>query len=196
MESSAKRLWRMIEERTKDNADVEAIDRRIWDMFGGDWAIMFTDLAGFSRHVAKFGITHFMQVIYEQQRLLVPVVEAHDGIVVKTEADSFLILFKRAPTALAAAVAMQEVCKKVNTRRPEEEQIILCVGIGFGHVLKIGDEDVYGHEVNLASKLGEDIARGGEILLTPGAHAACPHTRVEEIAHAYVGENLYYRVAY
>ena len=106
MESSAKRLWRMIEERTKDNADVEAIDRRIWDMFGGDWAIMFTDLAGFSRHVAKFGITHFMQVIYEQQRLLVPVVEAHDGIVVKTEADSFLILFKCAPTAFAAAVAM------------------------------------------------------------------------------------------
>jgi class 3 adenylate cyclase len=32
-------------------------------------------------------------------------------------------------------------------------------------VLKIGD-DVFGDEVNLASKLGEDIAKAGEILMT------------------------------
>lgn len=197
--SSSKRLWRLIEQRTAPHADLAAIDERIWDLLGGDWSIMFTDLSGFSRHVQKFGITHFLQIIYEQQKLLGPIIEAHDGIIVKTEADSFLILFKQPARALAAAIAMQQTCAKVNARRPDEEKIILCLGIGFGRVLKIGDEDVYGHEVNLASKLGEDIARGGEILVTPGARAKIgevPSVTWEEVTHAYVGEHSYHRANY
>ena len=35
----------------------------------------------------------------------------------------------------------------------------------------IDDDDFYGHELNLASKLGEDIAESGETLLTEAAHA-------------------------
>ena len=44
----------------------EDLDRRIWDLFGEDWAILWTDLTGFSRNVATFGITHFLQIIHEQ----------------------------------------------------------------------------------------------------------------------------------
>ncbi|MCX5745364.1 MAG: adenylate/guanylate cyclase domain-containing protein [Proteobacteria bacterium] len=203
---SSTRLWRLVEERTRPGADVAAIDARIWSLFGDDWAVMATDLSGFSRNVAKFGITHFLQIIHEQQRLLVPVIEAHDGIVVKSEADSFLLLFKTVPSAVTAALAMQQTCAKVNARRHVEEQIILCLGIGYGRVLKIGDEDVFGHEVNLASKLGEDIARGGEVLLTPGARAALadidrptpPISTLtwDEVAHEYVGEKAYFRARY
>ena len=36
-------------------------------------------------------------------------------------------------------------------------------------MLRIGDLDVWGREVNAASKLGEDTARAGEILLTKAA---------------------------
>ena len=39
-------------------------------------------------------------------------------------------------------------------------------GVGFGDVLEL-DGDVFGAEVNLASKIGEDLARPGEVLLTP-----------------------------
>jgi hypothetical protein len=53
------KLWRLIELRAQPNADTAAIDRRIWDLFGERWAVMFTDLSGFSRRVAEFGITHF-----------------------------------------------------------------------------------------------------------------------------------------
>jgi class 3 adenylate cyclase len=49
---------------------------------------------------------------------------------------------------------------------PPEEQILLGVGLGFGDMLQIGEEDVFGAEVNAASKLGEDIAKGGDILVT------------------------------
>ena len=34
------RLERLIEERLRPDADKDAIDRRIWDLFGERWAIM------------------------------------------------------------------------------------------------------------------------------------------------------------
>lgn len=160
------RLWRLIEERTKSGSDTEAIDERIWDLFGEEWTIMFTDLAGFSRHVASFGIIHFLQVIYEHKKLLMPIVEDKCGILVKAEADSLMILFKRPASALACAVEMQRACQNANQRRIPEERMLLCVGLGTGHVLRIGDSDIYGAEVNAASKLGEDTAKADEILVT------------------------------
>lgn len=160
------RLWRLIEERTKSGADTEAIDERIWDLFGEEWTIMFTDLAGFSRHVASFGIIHFLQVIYEHKKLLLPIVEEKCGILLKAEADSLMILFKRPMSALACAIEMQRACQQANQRRIPEEQMLLCIGLGTGQVLRIGDGDIYGAEVNAASKLGEDAAQANEILVT------------------------------
>src|SRR5262245_52105854 len=111
---SESRLWRLIEERTQAGADVDAIDRRIWDLFGEDWAVMFTDLSGFSRQVERFGIIHFLQIIHEHKKLLLPIVESHDGLLVKQEGDSFLILFRQADRALACARQMQHACVRYN----------------------------------------------------------------------------------
>jgi adenylate cyclase len=164
--TSEERLWSLIEARAQPDADVARIDARIWDLFGEEWAVMFTDLAGFSRHTHQFGITHFLQIIWEQRKHLEPVVERHDGILVKSEADSQLILFKRPEQAARCAFEMIAFCKQLNRRRREEEQILLCVGIGFGNILRVGDTDVFGREVNAASKLGEDTAQAGEVLVT------------------------------
>ncbi|MBN1835804.1 MAG: adenylate/guanylate cyclase domain-containing protein [Spirochaetales bacterium] len=169
--ASQDRLEKLIEERLRPGADKAAVDRRIWDLFGETWAVMFTDLAGFSRKVAEFGIIHFLQVIYESQRILVPCIEAHDGILLKTEGDSFLVIFRSPSRALDCAVAMQRAVRDYNQGRSGEEEVLLCVGLGFGPMLRIGDRDVFGAEVNAAAKLGEDTAQAGEILVT-GAVAA------------------------
>ena len=108
LKGSEERLWALIEERTRAGADTRAIDQRIWDLFGDEWAIMFTDLSGFSRQVEAFGIIHFLQIIFEKKRLLLPIVAAHDGVLIKVEADSFLIIFRRPDRALECAVAMQQ----------------------------------------------------------------------------------------
>ena len=170
--TSERRLWQLIEARTRPDADTAAIDQRIFDLFGERWAVMFTDLSGFSRRVEEFGITHFLQIIYEQRTLLLPIVEAHDGLLIKSEADSFLLLFRRPERALECAIRMQRACQQLNQRRKPAEQILLCVGIGFGDVLRIGDSDVWGREVNAASKLGEDTAKAGEILVSYDAQQA------------------------
>jgi len=195
--SSEERLWRLIEERTAPGADTARIDERIWNLFGQEWAVMFTDLAGFSRGTKTFGVTHFLQIIWEQRKHLFPVVERHDGALVKTDADSMLILFKRPDAALACAIEMQTTCELINSRRKPEEQILLCVGIGFGHLLRIGDHDVFGREVNAAGKLGEDHAKESEILVTEALRAAASRnagTQYEALTIEVPGSDQNWRV--
>jgi class 3 adenylate cyclase len=163
---SAARLWQLVAQRAERGADVAAIDERIWDLFGEQWTVVFTDLSGFSRRVEEFGIIHFLQIIYEHKKLLLPLVVAHDGFLVKTEGDSLLLLFRKARRAVECSLAMLRACDQENARRRPEEQILLCIGIGCGPVLRIGDDDVWGREVNAASKLGEDRAKAGEVLIT------------------------------
>lgn len=164
--ASLERLDMLLEERLSPQADKAAIDERIWSLFGEDWAVMFTDLSGFSRGVAKFGIIHFLQTIYESKRLLLPCIDRYDGILMKTEGDSFLVLYRQAKQAVQSAVEMMQVLQEHNQTKPDEEKVLLCVGLGYGRLLKIGDQDVFGAEVNAASKLGEDTAKAWEILVT------------------------------
>ncbi len=171
--SSENRLEKLIQARLAPGADKAAIDARIWDLFGERWAVMFTDLSGFSRHVAEFGIVHFLQVIQESMRLLVPVIEDHDGVLLKHEGDSLLVIFRRPASAVSCAVAMQRTLESYNVDRIPSEQVLLCVGLGYGDVLRIGDHDVFGAEVNAASKLGEDTAGPTEILTTAAVEEAC-----------------------
>jgi len=199
LQTTSARLWKLIEERTHAGADTQTIDRRVWDLFGEEWAIMFTDLSGFSRQVAQFGIIHFLQIIFEKKRLLFPVIAKHDGVLVKVEADSFLLLFRKPAAAVACALEMQRVCKSYSARRPPEEQVILCVGVGYGKLLRVGNEDVFGHEVNLASKLGEDTAKGHEILVTRAAREGAGEiagVEWETYDVEYAGESTCFRVKY
>jgi class 3 adenylate cyclase len=160
---------------------------------------MFTDLSGFSRGVADFGIVHYLQVIYESERLFIPCIDRHDGILLKTEGDSLLVIFRNAAKAVDCAVDMQNVAREYNASRDDAEKVLLCVGIGHGPVLRIGDRDVYGCEVNAASKLGEDNAVAGEILVTESlqqAISSCNGYRFERIDFVPPGAKEAYRLVY
>lgn len=194
--ASEQRLQALIEQRTQPGADKAAIDARIWDLLGEEWTVMFTDLSGFSRKVADFGIIHFLQVIYESVRLLAPCIEQHDGILLKIEADSMLVIFRRPERAVECALAMQDACATYNRHRAPAERILLCVGLGHGRMLRVGEEDVFGAEVNAASKLGEDTARGGEILVTENIRLAVPRAdlRYEALPEPPPGAPAAYRL--
>ena len=197
--ASMDRLESLISQRLESGADKAAIDARIRDLFGERWAVMFTDLSGFSRGVAEFGIVHFLQVIFESLRVLSPVIESHDGVLLKMEGDSMLVIFRRPARALDCALAMQRALKDYNKDKGGEEQILLCLGLGYGDMLRIGDDDVFGAEVNAASKLGEDTADPWEILVTDDFKTALEKTdglSFEELPEAPPGAEKAYRVGY
>ncbi len=197
--ASEDRLEKLIQERLRPGSDKKAVDQRIWDLFGEQWCVMFTDLSGFSRNVAEFGIIHFLQTIYEAERILVPIVEAHDGILLKVEGDSFLVIFRNVQKGLQSAVAMQRALVKYDADKSDAEKVLLCVGLGYGSMLRIGDLDVFGEEVNSASKLGEDAAKAWEILVTEAVREQAGRMEgvsFEPLEELVAGRKRAYRVLY
>jgi adenylate cyclase len=173
-------LWKLIAERAADDSDTAEIDRRIWDAFGTDGAIIFTDLKGFTRRTEELGITHFLETVYESQCLLRPIIDAHRGVVIEVVADSMMLWFDDVDDSVNCAVAMQLACEEYNLGRDPAEQVLLCVGIGYGRTLKVGDTRLAGSQVNVASKLGEDTAEGYEILVSNSVHEhATPNEKFE-----------------
>ncbi len=145
------------------------IEKDIEEKFTQDKAVMVLDLSGFSKTTVDRGIVSFLLMIYQMELLATPSVEGHGGTVVKQEADNLFCLFDGVDDALAASIEIRERLNTVNVVLPDDRDLYAAIGIGYGPVLNIGDEDVWGSEVNLASKLGEDIGELGQILLTEAA---------------------------
>ncbi len=199
MQNSEGRLYDLIAQRLLPEANKSEIDQRIWDLFGEEWCVMMTDLAGFSRRVAEYGIIHFLQTIYESERLLLPVIEQYEGFLLKTDGDSLLIIFRQPQKALQCAIVMQQTLTPYNEAKLEQERVHLCVGLGFGKILRVGNSEVFGAEVNAACKLGEDVAKLGETLVTGAFQRACADfsgVTYQKLEHAPAGANSAYKVIF
>jgi adenylate cyclase len=176
MTPSEQRLYALIEERLQPNADTRAIDAKIEDLFSEEWAILITDMSGFSRRTARYGIIHFLTMIHTLRRMAEPLLHKHNGLLLKVVADSFFIIFRNPSNALSFSLALRQATTEYNQEKSADEQIHVCQGLGFGRILRIGDADIFGNEVNQAARLGEDVAHGGEILLTEHATQALAQT--------------------
>ncbi|TXH90592.1 MAG: adenylate/guanylate cyclase domain-containing protein [Rhodoferax sp.] len=173
--TDATELASLLARRRQAGADSATIDAEIFARFGRTQAVMFTDLVGFSRVVEAFGIVHFLQLIQESEALFQPLIAQHRGRCLKHEGDSLLVLFDEPAQAVACAHAMVQATRTANDPgRGPEDRIEVCIGLGYGTVLCIDDADVWGAEVNAASKLGEDTAKGGEVWVTDSLYAAVP----------------------
>ncbi|MBI3918841.1 MAG: adenylate/guanylate cyclase domain-containing protein, partial [Betaproteobacteria bacterium] len=42
--ASQDRLERLIQQRLQPGANTDEVDKHIWDLFGEEWAVMYTDL--------------------------------------------------------------------------------------------------------------------------------------------------------
>ncbi|RAK64407.1 adenylate/guanylate cyclase domain-containing protein [Phenylobacterium kunshanense] len=132
-------------------------------------AVMVLDMSGFSRTTQVHGIVSFLLMIHQMRFLAVPTIEACGGTMVKAEADNLYCLFERVEQAVAASREIMRQLATVNVLLPATRRLYASIGIGFGDLLVLGAHDLFGDEVNLASKLGEDVAQGGMILLTEAA---------------------------
>ena len=162
-------LESLLQERNEHPERMAEIDAKINETFRQNYAILVMDMSGFSRTTVRYGIIHFLAMIHRMQGIVKPIISECGGTVVKEEADNIFAVFPDVKSAVEAAIDSLKQTAAVNTTLPPEMDIYLCIGIGCGDVLMLEGEDMYGSEFNLASKLGEDLAERGEILLTSAA---------------------------
>lgn len=132
-------LAEFITERLTPGVDTEAIDKKIWGLFGETWAVFISDMSGFTRRTEEFGIIHFLAQIHEMQRISKPIILAHYGFILKTEADNLFVTFRHAEQAVRCAIEVHQALAQYNVDKGTDFQISLCIGIGYGKVLKLGD---------------------------------------------------------
>jgi len=163
-------LGGLLDERNAHPGQESELDNAIWKRCGADRGILVLDLSGFTRLTRARGILHFLSVFRRAWHLACPVVAAHGGRVVKSEADNVIGSFPSASEAFAAAAAMIRAAEELNRSLDEDSRVHMCIAVGWGHILELQD-DFFGDEVNITFKLGEDIARPGEVLVTESAMA-------------------------
>jgi class 3 adenylate cyclase len=160
----------MLDEMIEHPERRKAITDEIESRFGKQQATLILDMTGFTRTTRTHGIVQFLLMIHQMHRMCCPSIGDHGGTLVKTEADNLFCLFPDVDSALAAAHDIQHRLETVNLVLPEDRHLYASIGIGFGYILNIADEDLYGDEVNLACKLSEDIGERNAILFTERAH--------------------------
>jgi len=170
-------LNQLLSERNQHAARAADIDRQITQAFGQRVAILAMDMCGFTQLTMAHGIIHFLAMIRQMEEVARPAITGNGGRVIKQEADDIFAIFSEPAQALEAALDILRAFTAINNVLPPERHLHGSIGIGFGDTLVIGDEDLFGSEMNVACKLGEDIAETDEILLTDAAYAALPANR-------------------
>ena len=150
------------------------IEASLWDEFGAEYAVFVLDMSGFSMLTRKYGIVHYLSMVRRMQLTTEPIVKSYGGFMIKYEADNCFAVFPEPLAAVHAAIAMQHAFRAENLLTSEDLDIHISCGIDYGKILIIGQEDCFGDPVNRASKMGEDLAVAGEILITQEAMQMIP----------------------
>jgi adenylate cyclase len=155
---SSREFFSLLETRRTSEGD--GLDRLIDRRCGEELAILVSDSSGFTRRTHEEGILPALAAVRRAYALCSPIIGRRGGTVISQRADNLLAVFEEVGAAVRAAVEIQQCFRK-----RKGDGLGLCLGIDVGRVIRLA-EDVYGAPVNIASKLGEDLAGRDEILVT------------------------------
>lgn len=168
--NSRAKLTKLLDELGEHPERLDDVTQRIEKIFREERTVMILDMSGFTRMTQSGNLIAYLLMINQMKRLALPCVEGAGGLLVKAEHDNLTCLFDTVDAALEASTEITSRLESANVVLPTERELYVSIGIGHGPILNVDNTDIYGDEVNLASKLGEDIAERGDILLTAGAY--------------------------
>jgi adenylate cyclase len=125
-------------------------------------AIMAADVAGYSSLIGEDEEGTLCALRQFRQELLIPAVSGHNGDIIKSMGDGWLIEFDSVVNAVNCATHVQE-------KLSGNDIIKLRIGIHIGDIVH-EDEDIYGDGVNIAARL-QEIVTPGNIALSGTARA-------------------------
>jgi class 3 adenylate cyclase len=139
-------------------------------------AILSLDLTGQTAQAPRQRPLHALLRIFDAQKVCIPVLQQHGATAVRCADDDLVALFDEPAQAVEAAFEVHRRLDIFNhSGLAGESPPFACIGIGTGDVYTIGLSLAMGDEVNRAVKLGEDLARGNETLVTANVYFALRH---------------------
>lgn len=112
--------------------------------------------------------TAAIKLIEVHNSIVEDLVKQYDGNVIKHIGDEVLVDFSSAVIAVRFAIALQSKLYERNRENPEEDKLLVRIGIHIGDVI-IKDNDLFGDGVNIASRV-RPIANPGGICITEAVY--------------------------
>ncbi len=165
-------ILRYSQETSKEGR--KTLEAKLWKEYGAELVVFVLDMSGFSMLTRKYGIVHYLSMVRRMQLITEPIVKSYGGSMIKYEADNCFAVFPDSLSAVNAAISMQHAFTAANILSSDDLDIHIACGIDYGKLLMIGYDECFGDPVNRASKMGEDIAAAGEILVTKEAMQMIP----------------------
>lgn len=178
-----RRFFDLVRERPREG---RRFDADVASRFERELTILAADSSGFSKRTFEHGIVRFLANLVRSYDRIVPILERHGGAVTTQNADNILAVFQDTDSAVRAAVEVHAWLDRRNRRFAPPDRFELCIGVHHGPVLRLRD-DVYGAAVNVCAKIGEDVARAGETLVTDEVVQRAPGFRYERAGTTTIG---------
>ncbi len=159
---SDKNIEAMLAKRFSDASLGAKIDAELLKRFTAVKTIMFTDIVGYSKKAAEKMLLDTVTLLAVHDKLLMPVLNKHQGQLIKKIGDALMVKFDTPVAACQAGAEMQAALIQFN--RTSAEKILIRIGINTGTVF-IKNQDIFGDAVNVAARM-ESMARPGMIFLT------------------------------
>ena len=126
-------------------------------------AIMFTDIVDYSRLMGR-DESAAMTLLENKEGIISPIITEFNGKIKKSGGDGYLIEFGSAVDAVRCAKKVQNTISEFNITQNVDEKIVIRIGIHLGDIL-IRDNDIFGNDVNIASRI-ESLAEPGGICIS------------------------------
>ena len=160
-------FYQMLDELyTASESERIHLQEKIWNIFGIEKAVFVLDMSRYSSTIYTRGVFHSLEMIRKLRSTGAPIIEQFKSEILEEKADNFLVIFDQPLEAVEAAVVLNQAFDELNKETPELENIYIKVGIDFGKFLRVDGVGFFGLPINLASKLGEDLAERSELLIS------------------------------
>ncbi|MBF0338829.1 MAG: hypothetical protein HQL05_13495 [Nitrospirae bacterium] len=114
--------------------------------------IMFTDLMDSVTYYDNHGTIEALNWIRSHEKIIIPIIQSHNGMVLKKIGDGIMASFKTAADSVRASIDIQRSIAQNNQSTEERRRGYVRIGMNAGDVLH-AHGDVYGNVVNIASRV-------------------------------------------
>lgn len=145
-----------IEQYLEKKAQIESL---LQEKFTRVLTVMFTDLTGSTSLAETEGDLSTRMLIKHHNDIVLPIINRHNGVLVKTIGDGTLSYFESPQHGLRAAAQIQKEIDEFNLTKKLKTLILIRIGLHTGKCI-LEKNDIFGDVVNTASRLESSATPG------------------------------------
>jgi class 3 adenylate cyclase len=127
----------------------------------GTVTLLFSDIEDSTAINARLGDDGWLDELRAHTKVVEKLVDKHDGHVVKSQGDGFMVAFPEPRSGVRCAIALQKALERPGRKR---EALRVRVGLHTGRAIS-EDGDYFGENVAFAARVAQ-CATGGEVLVS------------------------------